>query len=126
MISEAIVYLEGQVLMVKQYVQRGDIVWNFPGGGVQENESLEEACKREVFEETGYEIDIIYKLIDTDSKVTFVGEIKSGMLFVDHNNKDNEDIIDAKWVSISDLEKFDGVTLPTLQKFLSQFKVAYK
>ncbi|WP_181538201.1 NUDIX hydrolase [[Anoxybacillus] calidus] len=31
-------------------VQRGDIVWNFPCGGVKPDETLEEACVREVFE----------------------------------------------------------------------------
>ncbi|WP_307449681.1 NUDIX hydrolase [Paenibacillus sp. V4I3] len=33
--------------MVKQYVQRGDIVWNFPGGGIEEYETPEQACIRE-------------------------------------------------------------------------------
>ncbi len=122
-ISEAVIFQNGKVLMVQQYVQRGDIVWNFPGGGVEENESLEEACKREVLEETGYNIDITTKLIDRDSKVTFIGEVKNGTLFIDTNNKENEDIIDARWVSIYELDKFDKVTLPTLQSFLNEHKV---
>ena len=39
MISQAIIIQDEHVLMVKQYVERGDIVWNFPGGGVEEYET---------------------------------------------------------------------------------------
>jgi len=56
MIAQAFIYENGKVLMVKQHVKRGDIVWNFPGGGIKENETAEEACIREVKEETGYNI----------------------------------------------------------------------
>lgn len=52
MISQAFVIDNDKVLMVKQFVQRGDIVWNFPGGGIEKDETPEEACIREVMEET--------------------------------------------------------------------------
>ncbi|MFC4322963.1 NUDIX hydrolase [Litchfieldia salsa] len=43
MISQAIIIKDNKLLMVKQYVQRGDIVWNFPGGGIERNETPEQA-----------------------------------------------------------------------------------
>ncbi len=47
-----------QVLLVK----RRDVpVWVLPGGGIDSGENSEQAVKREVFEETGYVIDIIRK-----------------------------------------------------------------
>lgn len=46
LIAEAIIIQNNSVLMFKQYVQRGDIVWNFPGGGIEEGESPEQACIR--------------------------------------------------------------------------------
>ncbi|WP_285850065.1 NUDIX hydrolase [Paenibacillus sp. MER 78] len=43
MIAEAIVIEGNRLLMVKQYVSRGDIVWNFSGGGIEVNETPEQA-----------------------------------------------------------------------------------
>lgn len=47
--------LNRKVLMVKNI---DNDTWSLPGGGVEGNESLEEALIREVKEETGYEIKV--------------------------------------------------------------------
>ncbi len=48
-----------EVLMVK----RCDIpIWVFPGGGIEKNESPEDACIREVFEETGFNVKLVRKI----------------------------------------------------------------
>ncbi|RAV23387.1 NUDIX hydrolase [Paenibacillus contaminans] len=44
-------------------IQGKDLVeWAVPSGGLQENESLEDCCIREVKEETGYDVQIIKNL----------------------------------------------------------------
>ena len=65
MISQALIIREGQLLMVKQYVFGGWIVWNFPGGGIEEDETPEQACIREVKEETSFDT-VIKSLLSID------------------------------------------------------------
>lgn len=115
MISQAVIIKKEKVLMVQQYVQRGDIVWNFPGGGVEENETPEQACIREVREETGYEVRVTELIYKGKVKFTFLAEIIGGDLCFNKEIVGNEDIIDVKWVSLMDKEKFDSYTIPVLE-----------
>ena len=112
MISQGFVLKDNMVLMVQQHVQRGEIVWNFPGGGIHKGESPEDACIREIKEETGYEVKIKELLYTESTKFTYLVEIVGGKMFVDKSNEDNEDIIDVYWVSIDDKTKWDNITLP--------------
>jgi len=49
---------EGKVLMVRQYRHGiGRIEIELPGGVTEQGETMEDACRREVLEETGYSFD---------------------------------------------------------------------
>ena len=123
MISQALIIREGQLLMVKQYVFGGRIVWNFPGGGIEEDETPEQACIREVKEETGYET-VIKRLLSKDdhNKFTFIAEIIGGDIGFDKNDAANYDLLEVSWISLDDHEKFDRVTDPLIKIFLEQEK----
>lgn len=47
----------------------GEACWSMPGGGVEFDESLEEAVVREVFEETGYHVRVAQPLAVTSFTV---------------------------------------------------------
>ena len=51
-----IVINEGKVLLGKRKNAHGAGGWQFPGGHLEYNESIEDCAKREVFEETGLRI----------------------------------------------------------------------
>ncbi len=53
-----IVKKDNKILMIKRAKEEGNLVWAFPGGKVEEAETLEDACIREVFEETGITVEI--------------------------------------------------------------------
>ena len=117
MISQAFIINEKKVLMVWQHVERGDIVWNFPGGGIEKGETPEEAAVREVKEETGYSVRLLKLMLKSSFKYTYLATITGGHLRIDKDNPDNADIVDAAWVGVNDKEKWDSYTMPVLKLY---------
>lgn len=120
MISQALVLQGSKILMVRQYVQRGDVVWNFPGGEIEDGETPEQACIREVKEETGYDVVVKKLLFEKSNKYTFVANIVGGNLNLDSTLQANSDIFEVAWISIDEQRKFDKITAPLLELLLSQ------
>jgi 8-oxo-dGTP diphosphatase len=52
-ISAAIIVSDGKVLMVRRRVSEGELMWQFPAGGIEPGEGAEDAAVRETLEETG-------------------------------------------------------------------------
>lgn len=53
--SAAVVIKEGRLLMVRA---KGSSAWSIPSGGIEDNETAKDACCREVWEETGYRVEV--------------------------------------------------------------------
>jgi len=78
----ALIFHEGQILLA----QRRDIDWwNLPGGGMEEGETVDEAVRREVYEETCLEVSV-ERLVGVYSKpqkqevvLTFLCHITAGV-----------------------------------------------
>lgn len=57
----AVIFRNDQLLLIK----RRDVpVWVFPGGGIDEGETPEQAVLREVWEETGLRVQIVRKIAE--------------------------------------------------------------
>ena len=108
--------------------------WAIPGGFVLENESLEEAVKRELKEEAGIEVNYLEQLYsfgdpDRDPRsrivtIAYYGLVRSSKfeLFA------STDAEDAQWFSISNLPKlaFDHQKILTCALERLQNKIAYQ
>lgn len=58
-ISAAIVVRNGLVLMVRRRVKEGELMWQFPAGGIEAGETPEQAAVRETAEETSLTVEAV-------------------------------------------------------------------
>lgn len=93
--------------------------WEFPGGGVERGESVENCLKRETKEETGFSIHLITQLpgLPTTTRpqaegnyqvflITFVCAIKSGALKIQ-----DEEVSSHRWCTLAEALKTDLLPL---------------
>lgn len=90
--------------------------WEVPGGKIEFGETPEEAVKREVFEETGYNVNV--KKIVPFSNVaiwdypefkqhTVVFYYECELLNSEHKNQNDDKINNYKWIDVGDLSKYN-------------------
>lgn len=56
--SEKAIIVQGNKLLICKFENSDDVFYLLPGGGQEAGEVLDEAVKRECFEETGYDIEV--------------------------------------------------------------------
>ena len=120
---------QGQVLLVHAYRYTTDTIeWEVPAGIVERGESIVEAAKREVREESGYETEdheliyTYYPINGISNKVFHVvrGRATKGTGVFDHN-----EVKEYRWVSRAEIREMirdravrDGYTLTALLLYL--------
>jgi mutator protein MutT len=128
----AITFHRGNVLLVQRGRKPNIGKWTLPGGVVELGENPVEALKREILEECGISVEIgdvvevVNRVIPDESGriqyhyiiIDYVAKYKGGVL------KPASDILDARWVSLEEIEKYDLTEglIPVIQKAIIKYK----
>ena len=111
--AAAVIVDQGKLLLIHR-VKESEDYWVLPGGSVEEDETPEEACCREVREEVGLEIEILKlfaKLLNRNrEEIYFSAKRRSGSLALGgpelaRNSKSNR--YEPKWVDLKRLPELN-------------------
>jgi 8-oxo-dGTP diphosphatase len=102
---------KGDILVGQRENKKGKIykgLWDIPGGRIEKAESIENAIKRELKEETNLDI-INYTLIDVYHHTGENIEGKPGIILlyelcVNGNVSANDDILNLQWLNIKEIK----------------------
>ena len=110
--TDAIVFFEKEKEKYVLLIERGNEPfmhkWALPGGFVEMDELLEDGCKRELFEETGLQIDGMkqfktYDAIDRDPRHRTISVVFWAKVENEHKVKGGDDAANARWFPVSGL-----------------------
>ena len=108
-----VVVQDGQVLIVKRAHEPRKGEWSLPGGIVELGETLVEALKRELKEETGLDVDVgdVVEVFDRVHRLD--GRIQYHFVIVDYLCRPiggtlcaSDDAEDVAWVASGDIERY--------------------
>lgn len=97
-----------EILLIKRLNEPFKNCWALPGGFVDENEDLEKAARRELFEETNIETDEMTQIGTfgkpyRDPRGHMISVAYQTNLIENQKVKAKDDAKDVKWFSINDL-----------------------
>jgi len=111
----ALVMKDDKVLLVKRQTEPGKGLWSIPGGLVELGETIIEAVKREVKEETSLDTEI-KELIGVFDSMTYddAGRLRFHYVLIDYlahprggSLKGNAEVADVRWVNINELGGYE-------------------
>lgn len=110
----AIILREDELLLIKRGAEPAMGKWSIPGGSVEIGETLEEAVRREVKEETNLDVEVGKLAGLTDLIVKKDGVLTWHYVLINYfaTALDGEpvaatDVSECRWVKLSDLANYD-------------------
>lgn len=107
---------KSKILLVKNITYKE---FHLPGGGLEKNETGRDAIAREIKEELGIEIDILYQL----GTYKYLGTDRYVEVFVTQTSSEDFtmqwELDDAKWCLLSNLPNVGKTTKQALRDFLA-------
>lgn len=108
-VTAAVIEEDGKVLIARRKRGYMGYLWEFPGGKLEDNESLEECLKREIREELGIEIEVGPLINSAKHVLNCQSAINLYAYWARHVSgevrlKDHDEV---RWVSVTDLLTFD-------------------
>jgi 8-oxo-dGTP diphosphatase len=109
----AVVVRDGKALIVKRAHEPRQGEWSLPGGRVELGESLEDATRREIKEETGLDVEVgpLVEVFDRVHRLD--GRVRYHFVIVDYlcrsqdgEAKAGDDADDVAWVTGEELEAY--------------------
>lgn len=113
----------GRVLLIRRRKREGDLLWAFPGGGIEEGETPQQAAVREAAEEVGLVVSVSRVLGDrvhpqTGRHVTYVA---CGLVSGEGRAAAPREVAEVAWIPHSKLGGFvpHGLFAP-VQEYLDE------
>jgi bifunctional NMN adenylyltransferase/nudix hydrolase len=106
---DAVVVVAGHVLLIRRGRQPGKGLWALPGGFLGPDESLRDACRRELLEETGLDLPaeaILGKPLVFDAPNRSVrGRIITHVFLFEPVVHGGDDAAEARWFALANLDR---------------------
>jgi mutator protein MutT len=108
-VTAAVIVKDGRILIAKRKRAYSGYLWEFPGGKMEEGESLEECLKREIEEELGIEIAVGDHLCSVRHQLNCQSAIKLYAYRATHVKGDIRlrDHDEVRWVTVKELAQYD-------------------
>lgn len=108
-VTAAIIKKENKILIAKRKRAFMGSPWEFPGGKVEENETLQKCLKRELYEEFGIEVEVGTFVCSHKQVLNCQSSIHLYAYEVTHISgkfqlRDHEEI---QWVTVDELERYN-------------------